>query len=100
MQCRPGCVVWVLLAVAGLLTTGSAAEGDMQRLLPRYLEDHCVECHGGRKPEAGLALGKLPLRFDEPALMSAWTRVYDQLRSGDMPPKDHPAPRWSPRAGR
>lgn len=85
---------WLVLVLAsGWCAVTATAADDLQRLLPRYLEDHCVECHGGKKPEAGLALGKLPLRFDEPALMSAWTRVYDQLRSGDMPPKDHQAPR-------
>jgi hypothetical protein len=55
-----------------------------------FLEQHCHECHGPDVQEAGLRLDKLD------AFCSAdthlWTDIYVKLATGEMPPKDQPAP--------
>ncbi|MBA3698054.1 MAG: DUF1592 domain-containing protein [Planctomycetes bacterium] len=70
-----------------------ASSADSGKALPAFLETHCSECHGGKKPEAGLAVGKLALRFDDPVSAGHWTRIHDQLVAGEMPPKTSTDPR-------
>jgi mono/diheme cytochrome c family protein len=53
-----------------------------------FLEKNCVSCHGGEKPKGDVDLR----RFKSPESIAAdfaqWEAVLEQLRSGEMPPKD------------
>jgi len=52
------------------------------------LKRHCVECHGGDKPKADLALDALTSDFA--AHGDAWNAVLDRISAGSMPPKNRP----------
>jgi len=55
-----------------------------------FLQSHCVACHGGESPAAGLRLDRLEgFRAEDRHL---WTLVHEQLLSGAMPPKEEPRP--------
>jgi hypothetical protein len=64
------------------------AVNDIQPLLTRY----CVSCHGEVKPKAALNLDAVPAA---PAHGQVWKRVWDQVRSHQMPPpgRNQPAPK-------
>jgi mono/diheme cytochrome c family protein len=52
-----------------------------------FLEKHCVECHDAETKKGGLDLEQLqraPMDLD--AVVS-WTRVFDRIETGEMPPQ-------------
>ncbi len=56
------------------------------------LEGYCVECHGPDTQRGKLRLdGPKPDLHDEQTL-AKWTRVYDKLMAGEMPPRNHERP--------
>jgi mono/diheme cytochrome c family protein len=55
------------------------------------LDQHCVSCHGGASPQAGLALDKLdPARVEGDA--EKWEKVIAKLGARAMPPAGRPRP--------
>lgn len=60
--------------------------------LEAFLEQHCWDCHDDATSKAGLDL--LSLQFDpkDPHNLAQWTRVYDRVSKGEMPPKDEDRP--------
>lgn len=56
------------------------------------LAKYCFECHSGKKPKGGLSL---EARKDDPGIdkdRTVWEKVSENLRSGEMPPKDKNRP--------
>ncbi len=82
------------LAVVALLTAISgpafAADPSFESTVAPFLKAHCVECHGGAKPKADLALDKIGA--DMATHGEAWKGVLDRLSDGTMPPKGKPRP--------
>ncbi len=68
-----------------LTATASAAE------IP-FLEQHCFECHDDLSEKGGLNLVDLPFALMDQENFNQWVRVFDQIDSGAMPPKDKPKP--------
>ena len=58
----------------------------------KFLAQHCVKCHSGAKPKGEFAVEKLTSDFSERANRERWERVLEQLKSGEMPPKEKPRP--------
>jgi hypothetical protein len=61
---------------------------------PSTFQQYCFECHGTRKPEAGLSLEKLVRQFSIGDQWQEWEKVADMLETGMMPPLDadaHPS---------
>jgi hypothetical protein len=57
-----------------------------------FLEKHCLKCHRGEKPKAGLSLK--PFR-DSLSLIkhrTVWNDVLRKIATGEMPPKGQPRP--------
>lgn len=61
-------------------------------LLPAFVEKHCVDCHGVETQKAGLRLDTLPADFSDAKGAAIWTRVFDKLVAGEMPPKKRERP--------
>jgi hypothetical protein len=57
-----------------------------------FLEKHCVGCHSGSKPEAGLTLA--PFRDDGSVAKQRdrWKTVIGMVETGGMPPEGEPQP--------
>jgi Protein of unknown function (DUF1592)/Protein of unknown function (DUF1588)/Protein of unknown function (DUF1585)/Protein of unknown function (DUF1587)/Protein of unknown function (DUF1595)/Ca-dependent carbohydrate-binding module xylan-binding/Planctomycete cytochrome C len=52
------------------------------------LREHCIECHSGKEPEAGLSLE----HFDTPKSFlkgrKVWLKAIEKVQLGEMPPRD------------
>ena len=57
-----------------------------------FISTQCYACHDTENQEAGLALDTLDANFDDKATFDKWTRVFDRMRSGEMPPPEEPRP--------
>lgn len=79
-----------LLSFSGVFPAPASAQvpGEVAALVKK----HCVDCHSGDKPEAGLNLAALKFDTAEPRVFATWVRIHDQLASGEMPPADAEQP--------
>lgn len=68
-----------------------------QRLVP-FLTAHCVGCHGGKDPEADLALDALASFDQARGKYELWQEVAEMLEAEGMPPADEPQPAAGERA--
>ncbi|QDU96559.1 DUF1592 domain-containing protein [Lignipirellula cremea] len=65
---------------------------DFARHVAPFLQRYCTHCHGDKRQEAELRFdGKAPDLMDA-ATRKTWERVWVMVASGQMPPKDEPAP--------
>src|SRR5436190_13107485 len=71
-------------AVPDLTPTGFA------RTVKPLFEEHCYGCHGDGEHKGDFTLDKLPLDFSSPDKLAAWIKVFDQMETGEMPPKKKP----------
>ena len=53
---------------------------------PATFQKYCFECHGTKKPEAGLSIEKLVTGFSIGAHWQQWEKVAEMLETGLMPP--------------
>jgi hypothetical protein len=58
----------------------------------RFFEEHCIDCHGKETAKAGLRLDTLADDFNNADSTRRWTKVYDRLDAGEMPPKKRERP--------
>jgi len=79
-----GCILAVTLALPFRASGQDASAREVRPLLAKY----CVSCHGKQKPKAGLNLESVR---DEEA-HRVWKRVWDRVKSRQMPPSDRPQP--------
>lgn len=76
---------FVLLVVASCrLAAQQLAEAE------KFLQAHCVECHGGDARKGKLDLGQPAANATDAAWR--WARLRDRVRSGEMPPPDAERP--------
>jgi hypothetical protein len=65
---------------------------DVAKIIVPFVEKHCVQCHGEKKPKGDVSLSVFK---DEAAIWKArttWNHVLDQLGGGLMPPQGKPKP--------
>ncbi len=69
------------------------ADGFTRGVVP-FFEIHCIECHGGEKPEGdfSLAMEALDTDFGHSSARAKWREIVDVLSGHSMPPKDRPQP--------
>ncbi len=87
--CKIGIVALVLL---GLRTAVATDKAELQKQLSSQvqplLKKHCLECHSGAEPEAGLSLE----HFDTPKSFlrgrRVWEKAVQRMKLGDMPPRE------------
>lgn len=82
-------VVTVILAEVGGWATSRAAE------IPGvadFITSHCLDCHSGDHPEAGLPLDRLDNSLSDTATLGRWEAIHDRVARGEMPPADAPQP--------
>jgi hypothetical protein len=85
----------ILIAIPVLLSFAVEAIGQSdswREELKPYLSTHCLDCHQGDEPEAGLDLTKLPFDLNDLEVTRRWTQIHDRISKGEMPPKDAPRP--------
>jgi hypothetical protein len=80
--------------VVGLTITwiaGSACAADEARLAD-FVARHCLDCHSGAVPEAGLDLAELSWDPANPATLRRFVRIHDRIAAGEMPPAESARP--------
>jgi hypothetical protein len=58
-----------------------------------FLATHCISCHGEKAAKGDLRLDTLAANFKDRKTVETWTRVYDRVRNGEMPPRKRPQPK-------
>ena len=83
-------VISTLLLFSGFfpMVAGTEVPGEISALV----KSHCVECHSGSKPDAGLNLTQLKFDLADRHAFATWVRVHDKLEAGEMPPLDADQP--------
>jgi mono/diheme cytochrome c family protein len=51
-----------------------------------FFRNYCSDCHLEGTAKGGLDLGTLPTDLHDAETLRRWVRVYDRVRSGEMPP--------------
>jgi mono/diheme cytochrome c family protein len=65
---------------------------EVAKVIVPFVEKHCVQCHGEKKPKGDLSLSGFK---DDESILKAhkiWLTVVEKVRSGEMPPKGKPQP--------
>lgn len=52
-----------------------------------FIQKHCVECHSAESCEGGLDLRSISKQSMAGPQFAVWTKVYDRVVAGEMPPK-------------
>ena len=85
---------FLAIAIPLLASRSAAAElptpdvdGFKQTVAP-LLAKYCTDCHGPDAEEGGLALHNIDANLITGGQFETWRIVDEQLRFGDMPPKD------------
>ena len=73
------------------LSPAGAAEDFAGKVRP-LLEGHCFDCHGEDAQKGGLRLDTLKADLHDARAAQQWTRVFDKISSGEMPPKKRERP--------
>jgi mono/diheme cytochrome c family protein len=85
-----GTSVAVLLAVASMLSmsaqTRSPRRAAPAATPPPTFQKYCFECHGNKKPEAGLSIQRLVAEPSIGVQPDSWEKVAEMLETGQMPP--------------
>ena len=85
-----------IIALIGLIVSETQVTGADNKTAndPAHLlfTQHCLKCHSGAKPKGDFLIESLSPDFSNRKNREQWLTVLDQLRKGDMPPKDKPQP--------
>jgi Ca2+-binding EF-hand superfamily protein len=69
------------------LTKDRGRTKDRDFVVRSLLQNHCITCHGPKVQKAKLRLDELQPDLRDKRSMATWTKVYDKLVAGEMPPK-------------
>jgi len=73
-------VLVALLAVAAPVSAFAARA-------PVFFEKHCFDCHDAESRKGNLDLTSLKTDFADVDTFRRWVKIYDRIRTGEMPPK-------------
>jgi hypothetical protein len=100
---RLGCAKWISVLIAtfalGGLSVGAAetpvvganAKPSNDPASSLFTE-HCQTCHSGAKHKGDFRIEDLSADFSDRRNRERWLSVLEQLKAGDMPPKEKPRP--------
>lgn len=58
----------------------------------RFMQKHCLRCHGFEKVERDLRIDQLSRDFKAGADVHLWAEIVERINAGEMPPEDEPQP--------
>jgi mono/diheme cytochrome c family protein len=85
-----GCALGLL--VAARAQAASSATGPAGDPAAPLFNQYCQKCHSGDKPKGDFRVDGLTQDFSDRKNVEWWLDVLDQLKSGEMPPKEKPRP--------
>jgi hypothetical protein len=74
------------------ITLTSFVSADLHKEIEPFLENHCYSCHDDFDAEADLNLLDLPFNPSNPENRKIWERVFERVKTGEMPPKKKKRP--------
>ena len=80
-----GASVAVFLAALSLQAAAQESSLDPRPFKP-FFTKYCADCHLGGASKGGLDLETLSTDLKDAETLRRWVRVYDRVRSGEMPP--------------
>lgn len=102
---RPPLWTGVFVAGLGLFVLGSigptaGAAEPQPKLEPKtpdtpattFLKRHCVQCHSGEEPKGKFRIDSLTHDFNDKDNRDRWLTALEQVKFGNMPPKEKPRP--------
>ena len=91
---RRGLCAALIVAVAAAISadTRAARRRVPPPAPPQTFQKYCFECHGEKKPEAGISIAKLVGQFSIGADADHWEKMAEMLDGGMMPPLDAEQP--------
>src|SRR5688572_14959828 len=96
---RKWSILWaaaIALAGSGAIaaeTSAASARGELSKDPARKLfTEHCQKCHSGPKHKGDFQMESLTEDYSDRRNRELWLAVLEQLKSGDMPPKEKPRP--------
>ena len=92
MNIRSPFVVFLIFSSYLPLAACGQETPSIPELLQQQLDQHCLECHNAGDQAAGLDLENLGFDLTDLDTAQHWTRVYDQVETGTMPPSDSSQP--------
>jgi mono/diheme cytochrome c family protein len=81
--------ITTLLCTAALASASAAELGS--KLEPMF-DQHCYDCHDADAKKGGLDLAALKWKPDDVENLQQWTKVFDKVERGEMPPKKKERP--------
>src|SRR4051812_35646313 len=87
-MCAPVLNRRTALALATVLfcAVSSSADRPIPSDAKAFVDRNCAGCHRSANAPAGIDLTSLPFNLSDTETYSRWVRVYDAVRSGQMPP--------------
>lgn len=89
-------IVFALVFVVGAANAcgeeNSHNGSDVRTPLAPFLQRHCLDCHSGESPEAGLDLRTASIDLTDAEVRRRWVFLHDRVASGEMPPKSADQP--------
>ena len=86
-------MIWMLIACAILeCVTSSVMAAETDSPAKQLFTQHCEKCHSASKAEGKFTVASLKEDFSDRQNREKWLTVLEQLRDGNMPPKDEPRP--------
>ena len=76
-----------LLALAALPSFAFSAEPPpLPESVDSFLVDYCLNCHDDDEKKGDISLDVFAIDWDDPHSPEIWTKAYDMLSQGEMPP--------------
>ncbi len=83
----------LFVAIPSVAVAASAPPAaSFEATLQPFFDQHCASCHDDEAKEAGFSVDALKPAFNDRATAHRWERVFEQIASGEMPPKKKSRP--------
>jgi len=95
--CRRRAIVFLVACAAACAGRSISAKEPAAGTAPppavaKFLDGHCLRCHGEKVRKSGLRLDDLGVEFLAGRTADRWREVVDRINLGDMPPAGEPRP--------
>jgi hypothetical protein len=79
-------IQWLLIFIGSGCGLRAAVPADLKPSAVSFFDKHCLECHDAESEKGGLNLEKIDYAMSGRAQTDLWTRIFDRIENGEMPP--------------
>jgi len=92
LSALPSCFLFALAAAISIWGCPAFAADEIDPAAREFLSRHCAACHDEATKAGGLDLLHLGGDLTDRPHIDRWTRIYDRVSRGEMPPESEPRP--------